>query len=278
MHQFNSSLTEPQNPSVPALWFIFRRSHLLVRWEADGQAVVPQVVDVAEVVGENTAVRPQYLGQFAGQDCHAAELLDPETPAPEGYQFVGLRQLFHQLDPAMFQIAGRAVQMVAWARDHQYCGRCGTPTNHASDRAKVCPACELRAYPRLSPAVIMAVTRGEELLLAHGVRHPAKMYSVLAGFAEPGETLEECVAREVGEEVGLQVGDIRYFGSQPWPFPNSLMIGFTAVYTAGTITPSPEIEHAGWYTRQQIQSGELFLPPASISIAGQLIEAFVQQG
>ena len=273
MHLFNSSLTVPQNNGRPAWWFVFRRHHLLVRWQDKGQATIPHLVDLADLA-EITAVRQQYLGQFGEEDCHTAEL-DESSEPPAGYEFVGLRQLFHQLDPDLFRIAGRAVQMVAWDRDHQFCGRCATPTEMATDRAKVCPACGLRAYPRLAPAVIMAVTKEDKLLLAHGVRHPGNMLSVLAGFVEPGETLEETVAREVQEEVGLAVRDIRYFGSEPWPFPNSLMVGFTAVYDSGTLTLNEEIKSADWFTAEEIRAGNIVTPPASISIAGKLIEAFI---
>lgn len=277
MHLFDSAPTVPQYPATPAWGFVFRRFHLLVRWEEGGQAVVPKLRELTAVWGQNRVVRQQYLGYFGATDCYAAEVAENEEP-PTGYQFVSLRQLFHQLDADLFRIAGRAVQMVAWDRDHQFCGRCATPTEMATDKAKVCPACGLRAYPRLAPAVIMAITKGDKLLLAHGVRHPGQMYSVLAGFVEPGESLEETVVREVQEEVGLAVRDIRYFGSEPWPFPNSLMVGFTAVYESGDIQLSEEIAAADWFTAADIQAGKVVTPSAAISIAGKLIQSFVQSG
>ena len=139
------------------------------------------------------------------------------------------------------------------------------------ERAKLCPACGLTTYPRISPAIIVAVTKGDTLLLARGHRHPPGFYSVLAGFVEPGETLEETVRREVREEVSLEVDDIRYFGSQPWPFPDSLMVAFTASYASGEITLEElEIADAGWYT-----AANLPLVPPPISIARSLIDAFV---
>jgi NAD+ diphosphatase len=176
-------------------------------------------------------------------------------------------------DDDHFTLAGRAVQILHWDQTHRFCGRCGAPTQPApNDRAKLCPTCGLLSFPRLSPAVIMLVHRGDELLLARNAAFPGRFYSVLAGFVEPGESLEEAVQREVLEEVGLELTDIRYFGSQPWPFPHQLMIGFTAAYAGGDIRPqAEEIVEAAWFDRH----GELPQLPGKLSIARKLIDAFV---
>lgn len=173
--------------------------------------------------------------------------------------------------------AGRAVQIVEWARTHRFCGRCATPTELApGERAMRCPSCALLAFPRLSPAMITLVTRGDvgpdqEALLARGVQWTVPMYSCLAGFVEPGESLEDAVVREVMEEVGVSVTSPRYFGSQPWPFPNSLMVGFRARYDAGDIVCDPgEIMDAGWYRKD-----DLPMIPPGISIARKLIDAWL---
>lgn len=173
--------------------------------------------------------------------------------------------------------AGRAVQIVEWARTHRFCGRCGAETDlSAGERSMRCPACSLVAFPRLSPAMITLVTRGapgpdQEALLARGVQWTLPMYSCLAGFVEPGESLEDAVVREVGEEVAISVTNPRYFGSQPWPFPNSLMLGFVAEYESGEIECDPsEIADAGWYRRDDLPQ----IPPG-ISIARKLIDAWV---
>jgi NAD+ diphosphatase len=163
-----------------------------------------------------------------------------------------------------------------WDRTHQFCGRCGAPMERVpNERAKKCTVCGLTNYPRLSPAIIIAVTRmieGEKrILLARNHRFPAGRYSVLAGFVEPGESLEECAAREVMEEVGIEIGNIRYFGSQPWPFPNSLMLGFTADYQVGDFhLEDAEIAEAGWFSANNLPN-----LPQKPSIARQLIDAFV---
>jgi NAD+ diphosphatase len=131
---------------------------------------------------------------------------------------------------------GATTQRPQELKGDPYCGRCGSRTHtKEKERAKVCLQCGLHNFPRLSPAIIVAVERGEEILLARSAHFPQGMFSVLAGFVEPGETIEECVVREVKEEVGITVGNIRYFGSRPWPFPHSLMLGFTAEYVEGEL-------------------------------------------
>jgi NAD+ diphosphatase len=189
----------------------------------------------------------------------------------------GLGRIAHALQRARgrhFALAGRAIQLLDWDRSHRYCGRCGTPTEaKAEERARVCPACKLSAYPRIAPAVMALVRREGEILLGRSPHFPPGMYSALAGFVEPGETLEQCLAREVEEEVGVQVSRIRYFASQPWPFPNSLMIAFVCDWSGGEIRPQAgEIEDAKWFNVLQLPK-----LPSRISIARRLIEAVVNE-
>jgi NAD+ diphosphatase len=209
--------------------------------------------------------------------CWAAELAEgAETPA--GLSWAGLRALYTVLDDAHFALAGRALQLVAWDRTHQFCGRCGTPTQAKPDeRARICPTCKLTAYPRLAPAVMALVHRRNqgknELLLGRSPHFPAGMYSALAGFVEPGESLEQCLAREVFEEVGVRIGNVRYFASQPWPFPHSLMIAFVCEWREGEIAPqASEIEDAKWFDVLQLPK-----LPSRISIARRLIDAVCQE-
>lgn len=189
---------------------------------------------------------------------------------------IDLFSLYGRVPEDEWAIAGRAVQLVDWARTHKFCGRCGEPTVMAdSERAFVCPSCKLMQFPRLSPAIITLVTRGEgeneEALLARGVNFRAPMFSCLAGFVEAGENLEQCVAREVEEEVGIKVDNVQYVSSQPWPFPNSLMLGFKARYASGDIVcDTSEIAEAHWYRRDELPP----IPPA-ISIARKLIDDWV---
>ncbi len=186
----------------------------------------------------------------------------------------GLRQVYGRLDEDLFWLAARAIQIVDWDRTHQFCSRCGTPTvQRETERSKECPKCGQIHFPRLAPAVIVLIERGDQLLMARSRHFTPGVFSILAGFVEPGETLEEAVAREVKEESGILVKDIRYFGSQPWPFPHSLMIGFTAKYAGGEITlEDSELEAAGWYAVDNLPP-----QPGKISIARKLIDAFVEK-
>ncbi len=253
---------------LPVRWFICQRSNLVV---TQAGVAFPAATTLAEM--GIAVLRTQFLGYLKGQPCMAAEW-DAGLALPERFTLMGLRDLHGQVSEDLFAIASRAVQIVDWDRTHQYCGHCATPmTQLPTERSKRCPTCDLRQYPRLSPAVIMLVFKGEQLLLARSPRFPDGLYSVLAGFVEPGESLEETVAREVREEVGIEIENIRYFGSQPWPFPNSLMVGFTAEYASGTITPAPaEIEDAAWFDK-----GGLPSVPGELSIARKLIDWFVSQ-
>ncbi len=213
--------------------------------------------------------RTLYLGRLAGVDCWAAEV-DASAGAPQGMSWEGLRTLFSVLDDAQFALAGRALQLVDWDRTHQYCGRCGAPTEpKREERVRICPACKLAAYPRVAPAVMALVKRGKQILLARSPHFPPGMYSALAGFAEPGESLEQCLAREVAEEVGVRISNIRYFASQSWPFPHSLMIAFVCEWQSGEIRPqAAEIDDAKWF--EVLQLPKL---PSKISIARRLIDA-----
>jgi len=176
------------------------------------------------------------------------------------------------LGDARFLMAGRATQVVEWSTTHKFCGRCATATERvATERCMRCPSCGLLAYPRIAPAVIVLVLRGDEALLARGARFPGAFYSTLAGFVEIGESLEDTIVREVHEEVGIEVKASRYFGSQPWPFPHSLMVGFFAEWAAGEIrADGREILDAHWFRTDQLP----MIPPP-LSIARRLIDAWV---
>ena len=205
-----------------------------------------------------------YLGQLDGLDCWALRL--PATP--DGWRPVPLRAAMMALDAPLAGLAGRAAQVLDWDRTHRYCGACGTPTEHqAGERARRCPACGHTAYPRINPAMMALVWRPGEVLLARAPHFVNQMYSALAGFVEAGESVEQCIHREVAEEVGVQVDDLRYFGSQSWPFPNSLMLAFTARWTAGDIVPQlGEIADAQWFPIHALPQ----IPPR-FSISGHLI-------
>ena len=268
MKKFVSRLIPPEEHAGPVWWFAFRESKLLVNRKPDA-GTLPCLADFSDL--GLAAIESHYIGQMGEKACYAVGLADDALPLP-GMSFEGLRQIYGLLDEDLFWVATRAVQIVQWDRTHRFCGRCGLPLRtKTTERAKECPQCGLLQFPRLSPAVIVLVERDRELLLARSRHFAPGMYSVLAGFVEPGESLEEAVMREVEEEVGIAVKDIKYFGSQPWPFPHSLMIGFTATYAGGEISrDDSEIEDAGWFSADYLPS-----LPGKISIARKLIDWFL---
>ena len=265
-------------------WFVFRGDQLLVELgplerPSDDLRVRARPAWARLSLQKNhnwlggAALRTLYLGCLRKVDCWAAEL-PAQAEAPAGMAWQGLRALFTVLDDAHFALAGRALQLIDWDRTHQFCGRCGTRTEaHPQERVRICPACQLSAYPRVAPAVMALVKRQNQILLARSPHFPPGMYSALAGFVEPGESLEQCLAREVAEEVGVQISNTRYFASQPWPFPHSLMIAFVCDWKSGEIKPQAgEIEAANWF--EVLQLPKL---PSKISIARRLIDAVVEE-
>ncbi len=267
---YDGAAIETGEPDADSLCFVFQQTLLLVAGDP-AAARLPAHEDVAGL--ESAPLRRLFLGTLAGRACYAFEF-GADTQAPRGMDWRGLRTLYGRLDDSLFALGGRALQYIDWDRTHQYCGRCGTPTQHrASERARECPACALIVYPRIAPAVMCLVRRGREILLARSPRFPPGMYSVLAGFVEPGESLEQCLAREVLEETGVRIAAPRYFASQPWPFPHSLMIAFVADYAGGGITPDPdEIEDAQWFDIDALPK-----LPNRISIARRLIDGAVAE-
>lgn len=271
---FVPHMHEPSDPADHAHWFVVRRGEVLVVDAPEGP-VIPTAPRRPPIEGHAHHV----LGSLHGVTCWGVDAgEDPAIPEPAGHRWVPLRALYGQVDDLTWTVAGRAEQIVSWDRTNRFCGRCGTPTErHPTERARVCPSCRQMAFPRLSPAIITLVERGErgeEILLAQGRQFRAAFYSTLAGFVEPGESLEEAVTREVHEETGVDVTDVRYFGSQPWPFPNSLMIGFQARYAGGELAlQEEEIVDAGWYTAENLPPH----PEGGMSIAGWLIADWLRR-
>lgn len=264
-------VTEPPSSEEKgkALLFPFYQDQLLVK-TTDHSLAIPTLDDVA--LQEVKVSRKQYIGIINDHPCYTGELT--EDTLPGNLMLTGLRKLFGSIEDDLFWAAGRAFQIMNWSRTHLFCGRCGTSTqNKSNEIAKVCPACGLVNYPSMAPAVIVAVVKDHRILLARNQQRAFKFYSVLAGFVEPGESLEDCVKREVLEEVGITVKNISYFGSQSWPFPNSLMIGFTAQYDQGKIrVDGKEISDAGWFSKDELPE-----IPGNISISWHLIQWFKKQ-
>lgn len=219
-----------------------------------------------------------FFGTYNNTPCYCAPFIQNEQyygSLKNNFDLISLRQFYHVSNEQFRQMAGCARQIVDLHTHNRFCGACGGQTHILDgEHARTCPTCDITTYPRISPAIMAAVTRGDEILLARGVNFPnQKMFSILAGFVSPAETLEDCVRREVLEETGIKVGKIQYANSQPWPFPDSLMIGFTAQYQSGDIRIDPEeISEAAWF-----KANNLPLIPNEYSLAGQLIREFIRK-
>lgn len=230
-------LITPQDHANP-LNFVFQSGLLMVR------------EDDLSLPGEADLVDSHWhpVGLLGERYCRTG-WRERDTPAPRGFAWRGLRSLFGVLDEDLLAVAGRAGQIADWARTHRYCGACGEPmTLTPKERCFKCSACGHMAYPRISPAMMVLIRKGDQVLLAMHTQSPSKRYTPLAGFLEAGESIEDAVHREVFEEVGLRVHNLQYFSSQSWPFPHSLMIAFTADYLDGEIkVDANEISDARWF-------------------------------
>lgn len=211
-----------------------------------------------------------YLGDLDGIHCYTLEIQNFLNIS--NFDFITLRQLTPYISQELFLACGRAYQILHWYNNTKYCGRCGS-RNKIQDNeiSKTCPNCSLVTYPKISPAIIVTVTKGDKILLAHNKNFPEGMHSNVAGFLEPCETLEDCVKREVYEETGIKIKNIKYFGNQPWPFPDSIMIGFFAEYESGEIkVDGEEIECANWFTKDNLPK-----LPEKYTIARKMIDTFL---
>jgi NAD+ diphosphatase len=282
-----TALADPDTLFAP-VW----RSRSLLRGVETG---APEAVFVTMLAAAAMGIEQRasaFLGLWRGRAVFALDLSAEEDPAPllaelGGVAFTDIRTVAGQLDPAEASVLAHARGLMHWRGRHRFCGVCGTAcVPRSAGNVMACPACGAAHFPRTDPAVIMLVAHRdaagiERCLLAHSHRFPlVQMYSTLAGFVEPGESLEEAVAREVFEEAGVRVRDVEYHSSQPWPFPSSIMLGFYAVADDPALTIDPEeLKDARWFTRDEIRNIEALgmrLPRVD-SIARRLIEDWVER-
>ncbi len=264
---FLPGVVPPENTGSEKLWMLVQRGRVLFRVEDAGLASAEEAERLPRT-GE-----AHFIGTLDGQQVWTAGVED-EVEADEGWRFCDLFSVYGMANEEIWMAGGRAVQIVEWERTNRFCGRCGIPNELATgERAMRCPQCRLLRFPQLSPAIITLVHRGDEVLLARSHRFPEGLFSALAGFVEPGETVEGALVREVEEEVGIRVKNLEYRSSQPWPFPNSLMLGFWAEYESGAIVlEEAEIAEAHWFPVDALPN-----IPGPISIANRLITSWVSR-
>lgn len=214
------------------------------------------------------------IGEIEG---HTAKTFSVHAPVPgcenDRHLMMDLRSSYDVLPWEEYNVGGKAFQILNWDKNSRYCPMCGVPTVQISPIAKKCPQCRQEIYPRISPAIIVLIRRGDSILLVHARNFRGTFNGLVAGFLEPGETLEECVYREVLEETGLHIKNLKYFGSQPWPYPSGIMIGFTADYESGNIKLQQEELNAGaFYTKDNLPE-----IPKKLSLARKLIDAWLEE-
>ena len=268
---FSPRVDDDAKRAADGYWFVVHGGRLLVTRGESPRLPASDAPAVALTDDHPT----HYFGDYEGRPCRVRVVSDIEVltgVSDEQFEWRGLRSLYGVLPDAEVGLAGRALQLAEWTRTHRHCGCCGASMQRQQgERAMACPACGFTAYPRIAPAMMVLVRRDDRILLARAAQFATGMYSALAGFVEAGESLEECVHREVHEEVGIGIRNLRYFSSQSWPFPHSLMLAFVAEHASGELQPNPaELTDAQWF-------GLDALPqlPSPISISRALIEAVI---
>lgn len=266
--QFNINCDPSLQNGQSCFWFILQKDTIYLI-ENGGELHIPH--SSGRPVASENIIYTRCIGSFGDSPCIVLELTEQPD---DSLVAVTLRESHAHIGGDLWTIAGRASQILRWKDDHKHCGRCGTEmVEEQPDVLRECPQCGFFTYPRISPAVIMSVIKDDKILLGRSPRFPDQMFSVLAGFVEAGETLEQAVAREVKEEVGIDICNIQYVGSQPWPFPHSLMVGFSARYAGGEIqVDGREIEEANWF-----HPSDLPRLPTKISIARKLIDLWLEE-
>ena len=252
------------SPHQDAIFLLLHKGNVLIS-QSEHEAGQEKYQHTLYDFQPDASTNAVYCGQWQQQDLFVCIL----TKVPKGFLEIDLRELLFNQDEAGYLLISRARQLATWDKDHQYCSRCSTPLKNKHDRehTKICPKCNHRSYPRISPCIIVSIRKGDSILLARGMMSPPGRYSNIAGFVEAGETLEQAVAREVEEEVGIRVKNVTYHSSQPWSFPHQLMTGFLAEYDSGEITPAPgEIDEADWFEIDALPE-----IPSTATISGQII-------
>lgn len=263
---FTSQIHPPALLTEPALWFIFHGEELLLK-----NNTLPQLLNTSEL--KLDIERQIYLGMYGNTPCFAVQTSEKPNSLSQEMAFQHIRQTHETLeDEDLFRVVSRAKQLLHWDKSTQFCGYCGQKTRYSDkERAKICSSCNSPIFPQISPVMLALIWRNNEILLARSPHFMSEIYSILAGFVEPGEMLEQTVMREVKEEVGITIKNLQYFSSQPWPFQSNLMLGFIAEYASGEIQiDSTELEDAQWFSINKLPK-----LPKPISLSRQMIDAYL---
>ena len=251
-------------------WFVFCKGDLLLEKTSEGRYTIPYQEEAPTPLKEWTNVHT--ITPFGDDDVRTYTIDGPVTDNPR-YEMCGLRATYNKLPHELYQIAGKCQEILYWDVNTRFCGVCGGPMKMHTEISKRCTHCGKEIWPLLATAIIVLIHREDKVLLVHARNFRGKFFGLVAGFVETGETLEEAVVREVHEEVGIKIKNIRYFASQPWPYPCGLMVGFTADYVSGDLhLQRSELDDAGWFDRDH-------LPPVpdKMSIARQLIDSWLEE-
>ena len=261
---FTPEITPPRPIADTDYVFLFRDRELLIHETESGY----QGFRMDEIQGNARDLH--FIGTLGDRPCFAGTA-ENNAGIPD---WKTLRSVYLSCPDSLRAVLATAVQIADWDKNHHYCGKCGNATRvKTGERCRECTSCGHTAYPRISPAIIVGIIKNGTILLANNRRHADPMYSIIAGFVEPGENLENAVHREIAEETSLTVDTVRYFGSQSWPFPNALMVGFTASYVAGEITLNEELASAGWFSPADLPR----IPPHG-TISRKIIDWFIAKG
>lgn len=253
------------------LWFIFCKSDLVLEKLEDGTYTIPSSEESPVETKPWTHIL-NISPMDDGTEVRTFTIPEPLTDNPQ-YEMCGLRQSYYKLSTPLYLKAGKCQELNYWDQNTQFCGVCGAPTKKHTDISKQCTNCGKQVWPSLATAIIVLIRRGEEVLLVHARNFKGDFYGLVAGFVETGETLEEAVHREVMEETGLTITNLKYFGSQPWPYPSGLMVGFTADYVSGEIhLQKEELSRGKWFTKDNLPT-----IPEKLSIARQIIDDWLEK-
>lgn len=249
---------------------IFKDNQILVKNTKD-KYIIPSMTEISRL---NITLKNCYVVQELNDAVYYLAEMDNNIKLFDEYTYKDVKTVISEMDENLFRIIGQASHINHWHLENKFCGFCGSLTARNYDKTSIeCFKCKTTYYPRISPAIIVAITKEDKILLAKNINSKSNFLSVLAGYVEPGESLEDCLRREVKEEVDIEVKNIKYFGSQPWPFPDSLMVGFTAEYASGEIkVEKEELAYADWFTADSLPE-----IPGPQSISRRLIDWFIEE-